>query len=169
MWSGKCRGGGEGTLPGPPAADPATYYLVAYGNKSGEIKYGNPNVGGRDTVRYTVRGLSTGIYYFRVRAGNGCTPGDFSNELASSFGGSQFTPIGSEPAEGFTEGVLGETTDVEAEPEAGKVKADETKTEAPEARGESLIAKAAGNPLFWVILSFALAGAGLYLLTRPKE
>ncbi|TSC90080.1 MAG: Cna protein B-type protein [Microgenomates group bacterium Gr01-1014_5] len=168
LLSAQITGSGEVTLTWAHAADPATYYLVAYGNKSGEVKYGNPNVGGRDTVRYTVRGLSTGTYYFRVRAGNGCTPGDFSNELASSFGG-QLTPIGSEPAEGFTEGVLGETTDVEADTRAGKVKADETKTETPEVRGESVIAKVAGNPLFWVVLAFVLAGAGLYLLTRPKE
>ncbi len=159
--SAQITGKGEVTLTWAPASDPATYYLVAYGNKSGEIKYGNPNVGGRDTVRYTVRGLGTGTYYFRIRAGNGCTPGDFSNELASSFGG-QLTPTGSEPAEGFIEGVLGETT-------TDKAITDETKTEAPEIKGENVVAKVAGNPLVWVVLAFVLAGAGLYLLTRPKE
>lgn len=163
LLSAQITGTGEVTLTWTPAFAPVTYYLVAYGNKSGEIKYGNPNVGGRDTVRYTVRGLGTGTYYFRVRAGNGCMPGDFSNELASSFGG-QLTPTRSEPAEGFTEGVLGDT-DTESQ-NTGEVKADETKTEMAE---ENMLKKLAGNPLVWVVLAFVLAGAGLYLLTRPTK
>lgn len=47
--------------------------------------------------------MGAGTYYFRVRAGNGCAPGDYSNEVAT-------TPFGlatGEVAEGFIEGVLG--------------------------------------------------------------
>lgn len=168
LLSAQVTGTGEVTLTWSPAADPVTYYLVAYGRRPGEIKYGNPNVGGKDTVHYTVRGLGGGTYYFRVRAGNGCTPGDFSNELASSFGGVQLT-ASEQPAEGFAEGVLGETTDVEAgSQDSGEVKAvEKTKTET---ETESVLGKIAGNPLVWALAVLILvAGAVTYLLTRPKS
>lgn len=67
------------------AKDPVTYYLIAYGTKPNLMEYGNPNVGGSDTTSYTVNHISGNTkYYFRVRAGNGCMPGDFSNEIAVS-------------------------------------------------------------------------------------
>lgn len=84
--------------------DPISYYLVAYGLTPGKLQYGNPNIGGKGTTSYTVQALSGGTtYYFRVRAGNGCMPGEFSNELSA-------TPLGDyveSPGEGFKEGVLG--------------------------------------------------------------
>lgn len=65
------------------ASDPVSYYLVAYGLSPGVYTYGNPNVGGKGTTSYAVKGLSVGkTYYFKIRAGNGCSPGDFSNEMA---------------------------------------------------------------------------------------
>jgi Fibronectin type III domain len=87
------------TLTWLKSSNPVTYYLVTYSTIPGSQQYGNPNVGGHDTTSYTVRGLSGGItYYFKVRAGNGCMPGDFSNELpATTIGG-----FISGPAEGFT-------------------------------------------------------------------
>ncbi|OGY07816.1 MAG: hypothetical protein A2782_01595 [Candidatus Blackburnbacteria bacterium RIFCSPHIGHO2_01_FULL_43_15b] len=83
-----------------PTAGPATYYLVAYGTTPGALQYGNPNVG--LVTNYTVGGLSGGKYYFRVRAGNNCAPGDYSNEVAVSVGGQQLTT----PAQDFASGVL---------------------------------------------------------------
>ncbi|MEK7534769.1 MAG: lamin tail domain-containing protein [Patescibacteria group bacterium] len=72
------------TLNWTKALDPVTYYLVAYGTSSGFYQFGNPDIGGRDITSYTVYDLSGGTrYYFRVRAGNGCAPGDFSNELSA--------------------------------------------------------------------------------------
>lgn len=92
------------TLTWSPAPDPVTYYLVAYGTSPGVYQYGNPNVGDHNTTSYTVYGLSGDqTYYFAVRAGNGCMPGPFSNELST-------TPLGifiSGPALGFEEGILG--------------------------------------------------------------
>lgn len=95
------------------AQSPVTYYLVAFGTSPGIPLYGNPNVGGVNTTTYTVEGLSGGTtYYFRVRAGNGCAPGPFSNELSVSPSG----PViqgGLQAAlpKGFEAGVLGAITD----------------------------------------------------------
>jgi len=94
------------------ATNPVSYYLIAYGNASGVNSFGNPNVGDSNTTSYTVSGLSGGTtYYFKVRAGNGCMPGDYSNELSA-------TPTGifiTGPAAGFAEGVLGVETEKGAE------------------------------------------------------
>lgn len=98
------------TLNWNKAANPVTYYLATYGLAPGQQQYGNPNIGGPDTASYKVSGLSGGTtYYFKVRAGNGCAPGDFSNEVSA-------TPEGevvSGPAVGFAPGVLGEQTTIE--------------------------------------------------------
>ena len=101
------------TLSWTPAPDPVTYYLVTYGTTPGAQTYGNPNVGGNGTTSYTVSGLSGGTtYYFRVRAGNGCMPGPYSNELSTGVGGGVLAG----PAAGFVPGVLGVTTQASPEP-----------------------------------------------------
>lgn len=114
------------------AQAPVTYYLIAYGTSPGNYLYG-ANVG--NTTSYTVQGLSGGqTYYFVVRAGNGCAPGPFSNEVTTSPAGVLIEG----PAEGFTEDVLGDNT-VEGElsntagattqiDENGEVQAAEDKT-----------------------------------------
>ncbi|MBI2074457.1 MAG: fibronectin type III domain-containing protein [Candidatus Levybacteria bacterium] len=90
------------------AQDPVTYYLVAYGTKPGSVEFGNPNIGGAETTSYTIKGLSGDTaYYVKVRAGNGCMPGDFSQELAVTPFGTQLTSA----AEGFTQGVLGASSE----------------------------------------------------------
>jgi len=103
------------TLTWTPAPNPVTYYLVTYGTTAGAQTYGNPNVGGAGTKSYTVNGLSGGTtYYFRIRAGNGCMPGPFSNELSTGVGGG----IVAGPAAGFIPGVLGVTTQATPVPTA---------------------------------------------------
>ncbi len=86
------------------ASDPVSYYLVAYGTKSGVMEYGNPNVGDQNTTTYAVGSLSGNTtYYFEVRAGNNCMPGDFSNEMSAKVSGPIIT---TSPAPGFLPGVL---------------------------------------------------------------
>lgn len=93
------------TLVWSKALDPVSYYLVAYGTKPGSLEYGNPNLGNRNTTSYTVKGLENGrTYYFKVRAGNGCMPGEFSNGMSAKVTGDN---IGNKPAVGFKAGILG--------------------------------------------------------------
>ncbi len=87
------------------AADPVTHYVVSYGLQAGRPLYGNPRVGDRNTTSYTVGSLSGGqTYYFRVRAGNGCNGGGYSNEVAVRVGGQA---LATRAAVGFAPGVLG--------------------------------------------------------------
>lgn len=96
------------TLYWEKAKDPVTYYLVTFGTKPGEQLYGNPNVGNSSTTSYTINNLSGGLnYYFKVRAGNGCMPGDFSNEVIGRLTGSYITDI----PENFSLNVLGATVE----------------------------------------------------------
>ena len=96
------------------ANGPLTYYLIAFGTQSGVPLYGNPNIGGAGTTSYTVTNLSAGqLYYFKVRAGNGCMPGPFSSELSSVPLGTTLA-VGVPP--GFQEGVLGVETGKEGAP-----------------------------------------------------
>lgn len=94
----------QATLTWIKTGDPVTYYLVSYGLNSAANQYGNPNVGGANTTEFTVNGLSGNTtYFFRVRAGNGCMPGDFSSVLSIKPNGKSI----STPAIGFKPGVLG--------------------------------------------------------------
>lgn len=117
------------TLTWDKAVGPVSYYLVNYSRTAGKFEYGNPNVGGSDTTNYTVSGLSGGTtYYFKVRAGNGCAPGEYSNEISATPGG-EFI---STPAIGFSEGVLGAaTTDDLEESNSEEVKGQSVDTSSP--------------------------------------
>lgn len=115
LLSAAVSGRNQVTLTWSKALDPVTYYLVTYGTKPGQPEYGNPNIGGKDTTSYIVKGLENGRdYYFKVRAGNHCMSGEFSNELAVKASGDKRTG----PATGFKQGVLSaqnQTASIEAE------------------------------------------------------
>ncbi len=69
------------------AADPVDRYAIKYGTKSGEYIYGADNLGIKSESRmtYLVKELKPNTtYYFKVRGGNGCKPGDWSNEMKAT-------------------------------------------------------------------------------------
>ncbi len=140
------------TLTWSKASDPISYYLMTFGTSSGAQTYGNPNVGGSATTSYTVDGLSGGTtYYFKVRAGNGCAPGDFSNELSASPAGGFIEGV---PA-GFEAGVLGAAT------ESAKLAEEEptptaTVINAGLVKGIQTISKNKSLKYLFIILIFAL-------------
>ncbi len=64
-----------------PVATPVDSYLISYGRASGVAEYGNPRVSGERTSSIQISHLDPNSrYYFRVRALNGCMPGEYSNE-----------------------------------------------------------------------------------------
>lgn len=148
------------TLTWSKAVDPVSYYLMTFGTSAGSQTYGNPNVGGKDTTSYTVNGLSGGAtYYFRVRAGNGCAPGDFSNELSAAPTGGFIEGI---PV-GFEAGVLGEATKSE-EP---------TEESTPGAQGTALGAETKNGVINswwwpWILLSLLPLGWVVYHYKKPR-
>jgi hypothetical protein len=134
------------------AEEPVSYYLLAYGSKSGEVSFGNPNIGNSDTTQYMVKSLlSGGKYYFKIRGGNGCSPGSFSNELMVDMSGQKMTD-GTIP-EDFPENVLGiEETKVDVI-EENKINSDQYP--------------------WWKIIYWGGGGTGLlalsYFVLRKKE
>ena len=76
------------TLRWQEVPDPVTYYLVQYGPSKETMEYGSPDIGGRGANSYTIGDLQNGVkYYFQIRAGNGCRPGNFSDTGEAVAGG----------------------------------------------------------------------------------
>jgi len=62
---------------------PTSYFALEYGIKSGEYQFGVNSFGDANTTSYIINDLSPNTtYYFRVRTGNGCATGDWSNEIS---------------------------------------------------------------------------------------
>jgi len=69
-----------------PSRNPVSYYYISYGLKEGDEQFGTwfPYESSNGVVSYTINLLSPRItYYFKVRAGNGCMPGLWSNWLGA--------------------------------------------------------------------------------------
>lgn len=83
------------------AGDPVDKYILQFGKKAGIFTWGSPNIGGSSIRTYLVRFLAPiTTYYFRIRAGNGCSVGEWSNVISArtkSSGSSNFveTPTSS--------------------------------------------------------------------------
>ncbi len=152
-------GAGQVTLSWTPPALPYTYFLIAYSDNPDSPKWGNPNISASATS-YLVSGLGGGTYWFWLRAGNGCTPGDFVGPIAVTLGGIG----GAGPlAPGFAP-VLGEKTPGEVGKEGEATQT--AKIEEGRVEGEKVQAVC----WWWLILSAleAVLLTVFYLLTKEK-
>jgi len=67
------------------ASAPFDHYSLSYGTASGNAQFGVDRFGGAGTRTELVSALSpTTTYYFKLRAGNGCATGPWSNEIAAT-------------------------------------------------------------------------------------
>jgi len=150
-------GAGQVTLLWTPPALPYTYFLIAYSDDSDSPKWGNPNIDA-GAVSYTVSGLGGGTYWFWLRAGNGCMPGDFVKSEPVTIGGAP----GAGPAPGFLLDILGEKTPGELG-EAGATEG----AEIGEIKGE----KVKSICWWWLILSLLelIILSAYYWFTQKKE
>ncbi len=67
-----------------PVSDRVSYYYVAFGHSQDNIRFGGffPSEKNKGVVIYKIDHLVPNTeYFFTVRAGNGCTPGEWSNWL----------------------------------------------------------------------------------------
>ncbi len=66
------------------ADEPYDHYALTFGNKTGEYIWGSNNIAGKGSRTYSVNNLNPNTtYYFRIRAGNGCATGNWSNEISA--------------------------------------------------------------------------------------
>jgi hypothetical protein len=59
-----------------------TGYTVEYGKDANKLEFAAPNIAGKDDRKATISSLAPNtLYYFRIRADNGCAVGTWSNVL----------------------------------------------------------------------------------------
>ncbi len=67
-----------------PAIGPTNKYFISYGLQTGEERYGTEfnQEKSAGVISHKIEGLTPNtIYYFKIRGGNGCMPGKWSNEM----------------------------------------------------------------------------------------
>jgi len=152
-------GAGQVILSWAPPSPPYTYFLIAYSNDSTTMKWGNPNVG--NVTTYTVSGLGSGTYWFWLRAGNGCMPGDFVGPVSP--GPIVGIPGAPAVAPGFLPGVLGEEATTTEE-----VLGKETVSPTPEISPVPQGGRSRRNIIFAGI-GIILLATGYYFFIRRKR
>ncbi len=66
------------------SGEPFDHYALTYGLQSGKYSFGSDNIGGHGLRTFTVNSLTANTtYFFKVRAGNGCAAGGWSNEFSA--------------------------------------------------------------------------------------
>ena len=79
-----------------PVNNAISYYMIAYGYSPGDDRFGVifPKGYYNGVIDYTVNALSPNTsYYFKVRAGHGCAPGEWSNWLLAKTEGFNINKI----------------------------------------------------------------------------
>lgn len=68
-----------------PVLSNLTKYAIEYGTESGKYLYALDNISPNASNDYKIDYLKSNTkYYIRLRAGNGCATGDWSNEISAS-------------------------------------------------------------------------------------
>ncbi len=81
------RAGSKAVLYFTPLNDYLTYYYIAYGLSPGDERFGVsfPASPSKGVVSFTINDLNPNMtYYFKVRGGNSCAPGGWSNNKESN-------------------------------------------------------------------------------------
>ncbi len=64
---------------------PVDHFALEYGTQTGNYTYGVDNFGDQYSTQFTINSLSANTRYFiRIRTGNGCAVGTWSNELSAA-------------------------------------------------------------------------------------
>lgn len=84
FWARSAGGGAVDLTWG--AVNQATSWTVSYGVAPGKYIYGVSNFGDGNSRSFRISALPSGVYYFVMRANNGCKPGPFSNEWKVTVG-----------------------------------------------------------------------------------
>lgn len=112
-----------------PSAGPTDNYVLEYGTQPGNYIYGAQLDGNPETRTYVVGSLyPQTTYYFRIRGGNGCATGNWSNELSATtrslvsfrqlqFTTSELTPVPYSPPD-LNPSVMQDEIDLEPDPES---------------------------------------------------
>ena len=67
-----------------------SYYLISYSTEKHASTFASANIGGRGTTSFTINNLSANdIYYFKIRIGNLCAQGPFSEIVSATPNGQQ--------------------------------------------------------------------------------
>jgi len=106
----------KATLYFTPSRNPVSYYYISYGLKESDefgtwFSYGSSS----GVVSYTINLLSPRVsYYFRVRAGNGCMPGLWSNWLKAESEKADNSPsnINTKPSEPTEQPEISENAEI---------------------------------------------------------
>jgi hypothetical protein len=73
------------TLTWEETKDLFTYYLISYSSEKHAATFADANIGGRGTTSHTIYNLSADVtYYFKIRTGNFCAPGPFSDIVSAT-------------------------------------------------------------------------------------
>ncbi|HOY60880.1 MAG TPA: fibronectin type III domain-containing protein [Candidatus Woesebacteria bacterium] len=80
------------TLSWEETADVFSYYLISYSTEAHAATFANANIGGRGTTSFTINNLLADVtYYFKIRTGNLCAPGQFSDIVSATPSGKIIT------------------------------------------------------------------------------
>ncbi len=82
------------TLTWDETDDIFSYYLISYSTQKHAATFANANIGGRGTTSFTINNLSAdATYYFKIRTGNFCAPGPFSEIVSAIPSGQRLSSL----------------------------------------------------------------------------